>query len=259
MKIKYAVVEDEIFTRQRLLKTISALRPEMELIFESGKVSETIEFLKTETEIDLLFMDVELTDGNCFQIFDQVSPEVPIIFTTAFDQFALKAFQTYGIGYIVKPYSDEEIAEAIEKYERLRKNPTVGRAPNLSSVYSNLAVESRRHNRRILITSGDNFTYINIGDVSAFEMEEGVIFVYTKDGKRKMTNFQKMQTVLESVPSDEFFQTGRGLIINISTITKVSKQFRGRLTVRYRIADRDCETVVSSTRRDSFLAWLGNS
>ncbi len=259
MKIKYGVIEDELFSRQRLLNTIANLRPEMELVFEATKVAETISFLKTKPEIDLIFMDVELADGNCFQIFDQISPEIPIIFTTAFDQFALKAFQTYGIGYIMKPYADEEIALGIEKFENLRKQHSLIKENNYSSVYSSLAFEARRNNRRILISSGDTFSYINIEDAIAFEMEDGIIFVHTKDNGRRMTNFQNMQSVLDSVPEHDFFQTGRGLILNISSIVKVSKQFRGRLTVQYLIGTEKKETVVSATRRDTFLAWLGNS
>lgn len=259
MSIRYAVIEDELFTRQRLVQTIRRLRPEMELLFEGGSVSEAIRFLKEGSAVDLMFMDVELSDGNCFQIFDAVSSEIPIIFTTAFDQFALRAFQSYGIGYIMKPYADEEILRAIERFENLRNMPQGDNERDLSTIYENIATEVRRNNRRILTISGDNYDYINLDDIVSFEMEDGIIFVSQKGGKRKLTNFHNMQAVMASVQPEDFFQVGRGIVLNISSISKVTKHFRGRLIVRYIIGNEEREIMVSSSRRQNFLDWLGNS
>lgn len=256
--MKYAVIEDELFTRERLINTVRRLRPEFNLIYEGTNVEETIKFLQTDPELDLVFMDVELSDGNCFQILDEVTPEIPIIFTTAFDSYALKAFQTYGIGYIMKPYADEEIEAALRKFENLKKHDESDRQ-SLKAIYETIIGETRRQTKRILTVRGDCFEYMNVSEIIAFEMKDGLVFLYRKDGKSRLTNFQNLQSVMNVLPKDEFFQVGRGLILNINIITKVSKYFRGRLMVHYDICGEDHDTMVSSNRRQSFLEWLGNS
>ena len=256
--MKYAVIEDELFTRERLISTISTLRPNMSLVYEGATVQDAIRFLKTKPEVDLMFMDVELADGECFQIFEEISPTIPIIFTTAFDSYALKAFRTFGIGYVMKPYSDEEIEEAIKKYENLKES-SASPMDNLRMLYESLAGSTGNTSRRILTVRGDSFEYINTEEVSAFEMQDGFVHLYRKDGKSRLTNFQNFQSVMDAIPKNQFFQVSRGLILNIECITKVSKYFRGRLMVRYRIGGADREIMVSSTRKQDFLDWLGRS
>ena len=256
--MRYAVIEDELFTRERLVKTIGRLRANMDCVYEGATVKEAIGFLSGVPEVDLIFMDVELSDGNCFQIFEKVKPTIPIIFTTAFDSYALKAFQTFGIGYVMKPYADEEIEDAIKKFESMRESSSSPLA-NLRQLYESITGETRNKNKRILTVRGDNFEYINIEEVLAFETKEGLVYLYRKDGKSRLTNFQQLQSVMDALPPDQFFQVSRGLILSIDCITKVSKYFRGRLMVRYRIKDDDREIMVSSTRKQNFLDWLGNS
>ena len=254
--MKYAVIEDETFARKRLIKTIGNLRPDMELVYEGVSVVETINFLKSKPDLDLMFMDVELSDGNCFQIFEEIAPSIPIIFTTAFDSYALKAFQTYGIGYVMKPYADEEIESALKKFENLRESSDRTML-NLRSLYESITRDSRPQNKRILTVRGDSFEYINIDEIATFEMKNGLVHIIQKDGSSHLTNFQNLQSVMDIVPKEQFFQVARGLILNIDHIKKVSKYFRGRLIVYYYIADKEYDVIVSDARKQSFLDWFG--
>ena len=96
-------------------------------------------------------------------------------------------------------------------------------------------------------------------DIATFEMKNGLVHLYRKDGKSRLTNFQNLQSVMDAVSQEQFFQVGRSLILNIDCITKVSKYFRGRLIVYYRVGNEEFDTTVSSTRRQCFLDWMGNS
>lgn len=251
--LKYAVIEDEEYVRERLIHTVQKLRPEMQLAFQSGSVSETIEYLSTLLDLAVIFMDIELSDGNCFEIFDRVNVNIPIIFTTAYNEFTLQAFEVYSLDYLLKPISDADLLKAIEKFEKV----TLGSRRDWHYLTNSLSQQIKSGNERLLIVSGDSFSYVNLSDVAFFEADGGYIFAVLHDGTRKMTNFGNLQEVMDKVGTESFFQISRKVIINIDALVKVSKHFRGRLLVRYTAGDKEYSETVSSGRKDEFLNWLG--
>lgn len=254
MAVNYAIIEDEEYVRARLKQTIGRLRPDMRAAFESGSVAEAIEYFGTLPELSLIFMDVELSDGNCFEIFDRVKINTPVIFTTAYNEFALKAFEVYSLDYLLKPVSDADLLRAIEKFETV----TRGDRRDWSQMATTLVQQMRGGSERILIANGDTFTYVNVSDVAFFEADDGYIFAILKDGQRQITSIANMQEVINKVGEDSFFQISRRIVVSINALTKVSKHFRGRLLVRYKAGGEEFSETVSSGRKDEFLAWLGN-
>lgn len=253
MPLTYAIIEDEDYVRNRLANTISRLRPDMQLVFESGSVKESIDFFGQLPDISLIFMDIELSDGNCFEIFDRVAVHSPIIFTTAYNEFALQAFEVYSLDYLLKPISDADLLKAIEKFERV----TMGSPRDWRNLTSSIGQQIRGGTDRILVSSGDSFSYINIPDIAFFEADDGYIFAVQHDGKRRITNFANLQEVIKKTGEDSFFQISRKIIVNIDSLVKVSKHFRGRLLIRYKAGNEEYTETLSSTRRDDFLNWLG--
>lgn len=253
MPLTYAIIEDEDYVRDNLARTISRLRPDMKLVFESGSVKEAIDFFGTLPDVSLIFMDIELSDGNCFEIFDRVAVHSPIIFTTAYNEFALQAFEVYSLDYLLKPISDADLLKAIEKFERV----TLGNPRDWRHLTGSIGQQIRGGTDRILVSSGDSFSYFNVPDIAFFEADDGYIFAVQHDGKRRITNFANLQEVIEKTGEESFFQISRKIVVNIDALVKVSKHFRGRLLIRYKAGQEEYTETVSSTRRDDFLRWLG--
>ncbi len=254
MSFNYVIIEDEEYVRARIIQTIARLRPEMHLAFESGSVAESIDFFSNVPEVSLIFMDIELSDGNCFEIFDRININTPVIFTTAYNEFALRAFEVYSLDYLLKPISDADLLKAIEKFEKV----TRGDRRDWGQLTSSLGQQIRSGSERLLIVSGDTFSYVNVCDVAFFEADGGYIFAVLKDGRRQMTNTGSLQEVVNKVGEDSFFQISRRIIVNIDALEKVSKHFRGRLLVRYKAGGEEFSETVSTRRKDEFLAWLGH-
>lgn len=252
--MKYIIIENEAFALENLKKIVTRLRPDWHLQFTAESVEETIEYLLAKPNIDLIFMDIELVDGNCFEIFKRVKVDTPVIFTTAYDDFAIQAFKVDSIDYLLKPITEDAVSEALEKFERLtvKKDET----PDYTQLLQQLMPPANR--RRILISSGDNYDYVMIEDVSFFLSEDKYVFVYLRSGVRRMTEFRNLSEVECIVDTKRFFQVSRNVIASIESIDKVSKYFNGRLKVIVKAGNEKQDAVVSAARRQTFLDWLGD-
>lgn len=247
--IKYLVIENEYFASMKLIKLVAAVREDYKPAFCVESVEDAVELLRTEPDIDLIFMDVELVDGNCFDILKQVPIDVPVIFTTAYSDFAIKAFQLDSVDYLLKPLTQEAVERALEKFEKFR-------LPLQGSQSKN---PPERHNSRILISEGDNYFYIRCDDISMAQSEDKYVFIYTFSGKKHITEYANLNVLDEVLSADQFFRISRGVIVNIRSIASVRKYFKGRLKVSVRTGNTTMEVVVSAARREAFLNWLGGS
>lgn len=257
MKIRYAIIEDEIYARQSLERKIQMQRPEYEKLFEANSVKEAIGLLQQFKELDLIFMDVELSDGICFEIFEAVNVVCPIIFTTAYDDYAIKAFKVNSMDYLLKPIVDADLALALSKFERF----TSAHGTSNSLIESGHDTDIKGHDeietKRILLINGDRFNWADITDVRLIESEDDYIYVTLRNGKRSMAAQRSLSKTLSMLPSDIFFQIDRSTIVSIEAIASVSKYFKGRLMVKIALQDEIRTYIVSSARRDSILKWLG--
>lgn len=247
--MRYAIFEDEQFAMQRLQLIVERLHPDYVLAFSATTVAQAIDFFRQGEAVDLVFMDIELADGNCFEIFDEVNVNVPIIFTTAYDEYALRAFKVHSIDYLLKPIAENDLSLAITKFERLSRQQTP--IPDYSEL------RSKPNTQRILTISGDNFLYAELSEIAFFISEDNYVYAFLTSGKRRMTNFSNLQDVINILPPSDFFQLSRNIVASIGSIQRVSKFFRGRLVVRLKAGTEEKECTVSSNRRDEFLSWLG--
>lgn len=249
--IKYAIIEDNVFAKEHLRLAIKKLRPGYELTFTGDSVESAVEFLK-DNEVNLIFMDIELSDGKCFSIFERIGTVVPVIFTTAYDEFAIQAFKVNGIDYLLKPVTHEALAHAIDKFEMLTLHRAADNvAPKASEPGANEPVS------RILTVSGDKYNYININDIAYFMSEENYVFAYLHKGRRCMINLTNLSELEGILPSDRFFRLSRNIIASIESIVSAGKYFRGRLLVKLKSSCGEKDVTISATRRDQFLSWLG--
>lgn len=245
---RYAIIEDNAFALEMLKRTVAKLRPDYELVFTGGSVASAIQLLESDIKTDLIFMDIELSDGNLFNVIDEFRTVAPIIFTTAYDEFAIQAFKLNGVDYILKPISDAELGNALDKFEMLRHMAT--------EQSSTIAPTTQAHSR-ILVVCGDKYSYIDSAEVGYFLSEDNYIFAYLKNGGRRMINLKNLYELEQILPPKDFFRLSRKVITSISSVATVSKFLRGRLMVTLQTADGAYKVSVSASHRIDFLNWLG--
>ncbi len=251
--MKYAIIEDEIHSIENLKQIMRKIRPGYQLAFEAQSVADGAEILAGNHGADLIFMDVELTDGNCFDIFKTVKVTTPIIFTTAYDEYALKAFKVNSIDYLLKPIGEKDVEDTLVKFESLRAESGQKQADisGLERMFAN------KNNQRLLIFKGDTISYIQVKDVAFFLSEGNYVYAHLNNGQHPITTFSNLGELTEMLDSTRFFQLSRNVITSVEAISKISKYFRGRLHVTLKYGNSTQEVIVSAGRRNEFLNWLG--
>lgn len=246
--MRYAVIENEEIARQSLCAMVARIRPNYELAFTAESVAETVSALRVN-DVDLIIMDVELTDGDCFEIFNRTRIVTPIVFTTSYSEYMLRAFKVNSIDYLLKPVTPDDLAQTLEKFETIV-------ATRAAPDYADFASKASPRNR-ILTVSGDNYDYVLIEDIAWLVSEEKCIFAVLADGRRRLTEYANLTSAAETVSGHDFFQVSRSVLASISAVDRVSKWFGGRLAVTLHAGNATLRETVSAARRDSFLAWLG--
>lgn len=251
MKTRYAIIENEEYSRINLQNIIKAVRPEYELIFYAETVSDSVSLLSGSSEPDLIFMDIELDDGNCFDIFRRADPDVPVIFTTAYDEYAVKAFKVNSVDYILKPITEEDVARAILKYEKRCLAARDWR--QVSEDYASLRTRSR-----MLVSDGNGYSFVHTDDIAWFESEDKYVSIRLNNGKSLLTDQESLDMTAQVLDPDRFFRISRPVVTSIGAISKVSKHLRGRLQVELQAGTEKRTETVSAARRPGFLNWLGH-
>lgn len=245
--MKYLIVEDEYILGRRLERLVSELRPDWQLLAKTAGVEETVTALKT-LEPDMVFMDIELADGNCFEIFDAVEVRMPIIFTAAYDNYTLDAFKQDTIDYLLKPVGKPELLRAIEKLERLAVP-----VPDYAALSQR--VNSGNVRERILISEGNAFSFVRVSDIAWFLSNERYTDLRLFSGQHHMID-RPLNTLEQELDRRVFFRATRNCIVNINAIASIQRFSGGRLKIRTN-PPSDAEILVSQARRDEFLHWVG--
>lgn len=242
------IVEDEINACEYLRTLITKHMPECVVVDHLDSVQETINWLHSNPEPDLIFLDIQLSDGISFEIFNHVNITAPIIFTTAYDQFALQAFKVNSVDYLLKPISEEDLIAA---HQKLKLQTSDNDNDELKSILKNFSVGKKN---RCLVKKGNHFEFINVDDIAYINSDDSITFLYCKDGKRH-TYTKTLQVLMEELDHDLFFQINRKQIINIESITKIHPFLNQRLKVDLS-APTDLEFIVARNRMAEFKDWV---
>ncbi len=227
------IVEDEMMARKSLAGTIGRLYPDAVITGETGSVSETLAWLKDPSHhADIIFMDVELSDGNCFEIFKRADIKAQVIMTTAYDSYAVKAFEVESIDYLLKPVEPEALQRAVDRCRRKME---------------------RHFKERFLVKLNDMIVPLKSSDIAYIYSEDKSTYVVTRDNRRYIVDFS-LDIIMDQLSPETFFRISRNCIISmqaISSITKTGSRFRIESTPR-----ASFEMMVSRSRTDDFLRWL---
>lgn len=246
--MKYLIVEDELFAYEELKRMMTELRPGYSLEKRTKTVVDTIGFLKTSA-VDLILMDIRLADGNCFDIFNHVEIATPVIFTTAYDEHAIKAFKLNSIDYLLKPFYEQELEAALTKFENIFHNHPYKADPKTFEQILSVKIKNR-----FLISKGENYHYIETTDIAHFYSEDGVVLLHTFQNKRHIINYT-LDQLDQQLDSRLFFRVSRNCIGNLKAIENVAKYFNSRLKLFFLPACPH-EVLVSRVRVPDFLKWM---
>ncbi len=249
--MKYAIIEDEHIAQVQLQDMIQSFRPAWQLQMTAESIEESVEYLSVLHGLDLIFMDIELADGNCFEIFKEVKVDTPVIFTTAYDEYAIQAFSINSVQYLLKPLEERELHKAIVKFETICKPQEKG------LLYQDLAMKLNPYRNRILALSGDHYVPILVNEIAFFLSEDKYVYAYLLDGRRRLTEFSNLNEVIANLNPNDFTLISRNVVTSIYAVKQVARFFKGRLQVTIAAGNETLEVTVSAARRQSVLNWLG--
>ncbi len=244
--MKVLIIEDEAPAAKRLAKLSKEVIPEMELMDSIESVEDAIIFLSSNTP-DLILMDIQLSDGLCFSIFEHCKPSCPVIFTTAYDHYAIDAIKNNGLDYLLKPIDKDELRQAIEKAKSFKSNQ------NLSKIISEIGQE-RKYRNRYLIKKGNQFNIVPSNDIAYIISENGVNMLYTFDRKRHIIDYTLEQVEKELDPK-QFFRINRSMICSVNSVIRISAYFNSRLAIELSPETSE-NAIVSRDKVNAFKAWL---
>jgi len=245
------IFEDEKHTATRLMNLLAEIDSAIRVVKVIGSVTEGIEWFRKNEMPDLIFQDIILSDGNCFDIFDAVEITTPVIFTTAFSEYALRSFRVNSIDYIVKPYDKKDIAKALNKFKKIKG---AFAPPEKELLKEILKKETFIPKRRFLIKTGENYSIINSIEIAYFISEESVTFAVLFNGKRHIVD-HTIAGLSELMDKEMFHQISRKAIVSVESVKTISLWFNSRLKLQLEPPARE-DIIVSRERVKGFKEWL---
>lgn len=253
--MKVLIIEDEAPAFRRLQKILEEVQPETEITDVLDSVEESIKWFGTHPRPDLVFMDIQLSDGLSFEIFEQVNITAPVIFTTAFDEYMLKAFKVNSIDYLLKPIKVEDLAHSMQKYKNMKAAFGNTAGPDLNQLISQIRMDDRKFKSRFLVRQADKLVSVETEDIAYFQIRHGVVQLVTNDNKKFLMD-QTLEELTQEVDQEKFFRANRQYLISFRSIKAVHKYHNGKLLAELRIPVSDPVTI-SAEKASVFREWLG--
>lgn len=244
------IIEDEEIAAERLQKMLKQLESDINIVATIDGIEASVNWLKSNPSPDLIFADIHLSDGHSFDIFKQVEVQCPIIFTTAYDKYAIQAFKFNSIDYLLKPLKKVELEDSLKKFKKVRSEFIV---PEYNKLLQVLEAE-KSYQKRLVIRFGHTIKTIEIEDIAYFYTEERVSFACTKEGKKWPVDhtLDELENIID--PSC-FFRINRQFIINVNSIQNMYSYSKSRVKLTLQPA-ASMETIVSTDRSPIFKEWL---
>lgn len=254
--IKILIIEDEIPARKKLKRFLEGLETKTEVAAEIDTVETAIEFLN-HSSVDVIFSDIELLDGNAFEIYKQVHVSCPIIFTTAYDQFLMDAFESNGIAYLLKPFSRERFQIAWDKF-LLFRNSSSNEDQQLKDLTKLIQQNFQKSafKKRFTINTHQGIYFLDTENITFFEASESVIFAFDITGKKHLLNKFTLNEIENQLSPEYFFRINRSTIINKQHVEKMERYTKNILAIKIKAAKNYLKTSQSNTA--SFREWIEN-
>ena len=256
MSLRVAIIEDEPATARNLRHMLQDLAPDMEVMTILSGVAEAVQWLQQNMQqCELLFMDIRLSDGLSFEIFSQVNLTLPVIFITAYDDYALQAFKANGIDYILKPFDEGELKQALLKFKRLRQQDADGKEySRLLKIAESLKDPVPVYKQSFLVHNRDKLIPLSAMQIAWFYTTNELVYAGTMDNKQYIIDFT-MEQLQQQLDPTVFFRANRQFIIQRNAIQEVDFYFNGRLAVNMKPAPKE-QILISKARVPEFKTWM---
>ena len=248
--MKVLLIEDERPAANRLGQLIQQILPNAEILGNLDSITSTVEWFNSHPAPDLIFCDIQLADGLSFEIFDRVNINAPIIFTTAFDQYAIKAFKLNSVDYLLKPIDPKELTNAIEKYQSLKLKTNI----DLSQIRELLQPQSKEFKSRFMVKFGEKIQSVLTTETAFFYSEERITFLQMNDGKKYIVDYtlDQLEGMLDP---KQFFRLNRKYIASFEAITEIHTYSNSRLKIKLANCS-DNDILVSREKVGALKEWL---
>lgn len=253
-KLNVVIIEDEVPAARLLHSMVARLRPEWNITTLPGSVEETIDWFASHPHPDLIFLDIQLADGNSFDFLSAAHPGSAIIFTTAYDQYAVRAFTVNSIDYILKPVDEQRLSDAILKYESQQEKSSIHPDEYLPVLLEALQSKEKQYRTRFLIYGVDRFWSLQVSDIAYFYSENKVTFAVTRSNQEHIIDLS-LNKLMEQLDPDRFFRANRQIILCIDAIDHAEPYFNGKLSVTVRPPFKG-KITISEEKLSAFKQWL---
>ncbi|GGF15406.1 LytR/AlgR family response regulator transcription factor [Hymenobacter cavernae] len=257
--MKILIVEDEEMAVKKLTKTLTAVEPAAEVVGVAGSIRETVAWLKAHPAPELILMDIELADGQSFQIFEETEVKSTVVFTTSYDEYAIKAFKVNSIDYLLKPIQKDDLRAALNKFSTVKslyQSAAAEPALNVSSLIRELQqLQPKEYRQRFLVQYAQKLISVEIQQIAYFFSDERLNLFRTFDGKKMAVDYSldELEAMLD--PS-RFFRVSRSFLVSVGSVDQIQPYFGNRIALQLKPAI-DREVVVSREKLTPFKTWMG--
>lgn len=246
--MKALIIEDEKMAQAQLIRLLNANFSDIEVVSITDSVRSTLTYLATAPDLDIIFMDVELSDGDCFEIFRQTPVRAKVIMTTAYDTYAIKAFEAGSVDYLLKPIDTAPLTRAVN---RCRESSS---GIDVQKLLSAIGGEKKRYKERIVVNFGEKIIPVRAEEIAYFYSEDKANYIVLNDGEKYMSD-STMDSLEGELDPEQFFRVSRGCIIGRWAVKSASRYINGRLKIHCK-PEPPFDMTVARARVDDFYAWL---
>jgi two-component system, LytTR family, response regulator LytT len=253
--MKVLIIEDEELAVKKLQKTLLSVEPSVEIVGMADSIKNSVEWLQENDAPDLILMDIELADGQSFEIFNLTEVKSPVIFTTSYDEFALKAFKVNSVDYLLKPIQKEELQAALDKF---KKTSVTGKTDiSIDGLVKELQqkLQPKEFRKRFLVKHGQKLVSIEVEEIAYYYSDGRLNFFKTKDNKKFVVDYT-MDELEDMLNPNDYFRISRSFYVSINSIEKIDDYFGNRLILGLK-PEVDKEALVSREKVTDFKKWMG--
>lgn len=248
------IIEDETAAQNRMKSMLRKIIPDITIQAMIDSIDDAVEWLRTHDEPDIIFADIQLSDGICFDIFKQIQPRCAIIFTTAYDAYAVEAFKVNSIDYLLKPIHPEDLEKSINKYHSLKQTFSSDNTHKLNALLSLLDHAGREYKNRFLVKSGQTMKPVPTKDIAYAMIDSQLVFFIDWNGKRYLVE-HTLDELEKKLDPGEFFRINRQMIVSLNAVKAIHAYFNSRLKLDLQ-PHPDTDVLVSRMKVSEFKKWL---
>ncbi len=255
--MKALIVEDESLIAKELQYKIKSVADDVEILEVIPSLKTAKKWFMNNAEPDLIFMDIQLSDGISFEIFETYKLSCPVIFTTAYDEYAMRAFKVNGVDYLLKPIDDDELKRAIDKCRSIvsSKNPYPTDINKMASDFKNPLHTTKQFKEKFVVNFRNQWLPVNVKDIACF-MRDSLNYIYTFKGEYYSFDFNTLEEVEEVLDPNIFYRANRQFIVHIDSINTIKSLENQKLTIRLKEPNQKFEIDISREKAPAFKKWL---